>query len=313
MALPGKSILPLFFLTLFLGAMVLGPLLYFGLAVVWPIPFHRAMDRALLISAVAALGLFWSRLPLGQLWPWNGDAWKQLLLGYFIAAVSIQAMLGAYLALIGFTGAHLGAGKVAGRVLLALVAALLAPPLEETVFRGFIQRELVQGIGWRAGWLLGAVIFMVAHFLKIPVELDHEPVHLWSGATAIGAAFANLGTSFSDPHNIGKAANLLLIGLILGGIFLRSGTLWLNAGLHSGWIFGLLLFTGLTRPLPPIRVAWTTVNHVFVDSVPRMPVWLGGDILSSLATTVVLLLTGLWLWRFYRHPSFLPGSGESAP
>ena len=70
MTLSGKFVLPIFFLTLFLGAMILGPLLYFGLAVVWPIPFHRA----LLISAVAALGLFWSRILLGKLWPWSGDA-----------------------------------------------------------------------------------------------------------------------------------------------------------------------------------------------------------------------------------------------
>jgi membrane protease YdiL (CAAX protease family) len=303
MALPTKYILPVFFLTLFLGAMILGPLLYFGLAVVWPIPFHRAMDRALLISAVAALGLFWSRIPLAILWPWNSDAWKQLLLGLFIAAVSIQAMIGAYLAFVRFESAHLSAGKVAGRVLLALAAALLVPPLEETVFRGFVQRELVRGLGWRTGWVLAAAIFMLAHFLKIPVELDHQPVHLWSGATALGAAFTNLGQNLVLPDNIGKAANLFLIGLILGGIFLRSGTLWLNAGLHSGWIFGLLLFTGLTRPVEPPTISY-----------------FGGDILSNLSTTVVLLLLGIWLWRFYRHPSVLPetastpthGTGENA-
>jgi membrane protease YdiL (CAAX protease family) len=299
MALPGKYILPVFFLTLFLGAMILGPLLYFGLAVVWPTPFHRAMDRALLISAVAALGLFWSRIPLAKLWLWNGDAWKHLLLGYFIAAVSIQAMLGAYLALAGFTSVHPSGDKIAARVLLALVAALLAPPLEETVFRGFIQRELVQGFGWRAGSVLAAIIFMLAHFVKIPVELDHQPVHLWSGATALGAAFVNMGHDLAQPENAGKAVNLFLIGLILGGIFLRSGTLWMNAGLHSGWIFGLLLFTGFTRPAEPPCVSW-----------------FGGDILSSLSTTLVLLLLGFWLWRYYRHPSVLPdpapGTGPNA-
>ena len=293
MPLPGKYVLPAFFLTLLLGAMILGPLLYFGLAMIWPIPFHRAMDRALLISTVAALGVFWSRIPLTELWPWNGDAWKQLLLGLFIAAVSIQAMLGANLALAGFTSAHLSGSKIAGRVVLAVVAALLAPPLEETIFRGFIQRELVRGLGWCAGWLLAAAIFMLAHFLKIPVKLDHEPVHLWTGATALGAAFVNFGHDLAQPQNIGKAANLFLIGLILGGIFLRSGSLWMNAGLHSGWIFGLLLFTGLTRPVEPPYVSW-----------------FGGDILSSLSTTVVLVLTGLWLWRFYRHPSVVP---ETAP
>jgi membrane protease YdiL (CAAX protease family) len=292
MPLPGKYILPVFFLTLFVGAMILGPALYFGLGVVWPIPFHRAMDRALLISAVAALGLFWLRIPLAQLWPWKGDAWKQLLLGYFIAAVSIQAMIGAYLALVGFDSAHLSENKAWGRVLLAVVAALLAPLLEETLFRGFIQRELVQGLGWRAGWVLAAVIFMLAHFLKIPVELDREPVHFWSGATALGAAF--LPVAHGD-FLCGRGFNLFLIGLILGGIFLRSGSLWMNAGLHSGWIFGLLLFTGLTRPVEPPYVSL-----------------FGGDILSSLSTTLVLLLLGLWLWRFYRHPSGSPASGENA-
>ena len=296
MPLPGKYVLPFFFLTLLLGAMILGPVLYFGLALVWPIPFHRAMDRALLISAVAALGLFWSRIPLATLWPWNGDAWKQLLLGYFIAAVSIQAMIGFDLALGGFTSAHLSGGKVAGRVLLALVAAMLVPPLEETVFRGFLQTELVKGPGWRVGWVFAAAIFMLAHFLKIPVELDHQPVHIWSGATALGAAFAQFAHDLLLPENIGKAANLFLVGLILGGVFLRSGSLWVNAGLHGGWIFGLLLFTGLTRPAETPNVSG-----------------FGGDILSSLATTLVLLLLGLWLWLYYRHPSILPETGANAP
>jgi membrane protease YdiL (CAAX protease family) len=293
MPLPGKYILPLFFLTLFLGAMILGPLLYFGLAVVWPVPFHRAMDRALLISAVAALGLFWSRIPLATLWPWNGEAWKQWLLGFFIAAVSIQAMMGFDLALSGFTSAHLSGSKIAGRVLLAVVAALIAPPLEETVFRGFIQRELVQGLGWRAGWILAAAIFMLAHFLKIPVELDHHPVHLWSGVTAVGAAFLPV---VHGEFLCGRGLNLFLIGLILGGVFLRSGSLWTNAGLHGGWILGLLLFSGFTRRVEPPYISY-----------------FGGDILSSLATTLVLLLLGIWLWRFYRHPSVLPESGANAP
>jgi membrane protease YdiL (CAAX protease family) len=292
MPLPGKLVLPVFLLTILVGAILLGPLIYFGVGVVWPLPFHRAMDRALLVSAVAALGLFWTRVPLAELWPWNRGTWKELLLGYFIAAVSIQAMIGFNLALSGFTSAHLNAGQAWGRVLLALVAALLAPPLEETVFRGFVQRELVAGLGWRAGWIFAAVIFMLAHFLKIPVMLDHEPVHLWSGATALGAAFVNFGRDLFLPQNLGKEVNLLLIGLILGGIFLRSGSLWMNAGLHSGWIFGLLLFTGFTRPVEP----------PYVDGF-------GGDILSSLSTTVVLVLLGIWIWRFYRHPSIVPEPG----
>jgi len=304
MSSSGKYVLPVFLLTILVGAMVLGPLIYFGVNAFWVVPFHRAMDRGLLISAVAALGLFWTRVPLRALWPWDRGAARDLLLGYFVAAVSMQAMVGFNLALAGFTSAHLSASHALSRVLLALVAAVIIPPLEETVFRGFIQREVTAGLGVRAGLILGAVIFMLAHFLKIPVELDHEPVHLWSGVTALGSAFSNFGQGILAPENIGKEANLLLIGLILGGIFLRAGTLWLNAGLHSGWIFGLLIFTGFTRSVEP----------------PYQPGF-GGDILSSLSTTGVLLLLGLWIWRFYRHPSIKPepvpgdgpATGASAP
>jgi hypothetical protein len=66
MSLPGRFTLPLFFLVLFLGAMILGPLIYFGVGVVWPVAFHRAMDRALMLCALAALGLFGSRIPWAQ-------------------------------------------------------------------------------------------------------------------------------------------------------------------------------------------------------------------------------------------------------
>ncbi|HEY0256583.1 MAG TPA: CPBP family intramembrane glutamic endopeptidase, partial [Candidatus Methylacidiphilales bacterium] len=197
------------------------------------------------------------------------------------------------LAFSGFTSAHLTGAQIGARLGIALIAALLIPPIEETVFSGFIQGELVRGLGVRAGWFLAAFIFMLAHFLKIPAELDHQPIHWWSGAGALGAAFMPLA---KGAFLCGRGLNLFLIGLILGGIFLRSGSLWLNAGLHGGWILALLLFTGLTRPVDPPRVAF-----------------FAGDILSSLSTTLVLVLLGTWLWFFYPPPSSEPETGENAP
>ena len=203
--MPEKLVLPVFFAVILLGAMVLGPLIYFLMQAIWPIPFHRAMDRALLISALAALGLFWSRIEFRTLWPCNSEAWKQVLLGLVIAFVSVQAMIGFDLAAVGFHSSHLNPGKVWERVLLALIAAVIAAPAEETVFRGFLQQEFTRGLGWRAGWVLGAVIFALAHFLKVPVELDGQPVHLWSGASALAAAFAQIGHDLASPENTGEA------------------------------------------------------------------------------------------------------------
>ena len=92
----------------------------------------------------------------------------------------------------------------------------------------------------------------------------------------------------------GRGLNLLLIGLVLGATFLRTGTLWLNYGLHGGWVFALLLMLGLTRP------------------ATQGSFW-GGDLLSTPLTTVVLLLLGFWLWLVYRQPSPEPEPGATAP
>lgn len=305
--MPSRPVLPVFFAVIFLGAMVVGPLLYFGMGFVWPIPFHRAMDRALLICALVALALFGSRIPMSKLWPLEADGLKQLILGVFVAAVSMQAVIGFHLAVVGFTGSGLSTSQIWGRILLAATAAVCAAPLEETLFRGFLQRELTQVGGLRFGLFVAAAIYTLAHFLKVPTGLDHQPVHLWSGVTALAAAFGKFGHDLVSLGNLGKTVNLFIIGLTLGGVFLRVGSLWFNAGLHGGWIFGLLLFTGLTKPLPPGEAS---------NYVPWIA-WFGTDILSSPGTTLVLILTGLWLWRFYRHPSILPepmpGTGPSAP
>ena len=169
-----------------------------------------------------------------------------------------------------------------GRIVTtALVAALLAPLTEETIFRGFLQTEFSRRLGLRGGWIVAALIFALAHFLKIPVALDRAPIHFWSGVTAVGAAFGPLlRGDFLNFHGL----NLLFIGLILGGLFWRTGRLWLNYGLHGGWIFGLLLASGLTRPAPTASI------------------WTGRDLLSSPLTALVLVLLGLWLWLFFRRP-----------
>ncbi len=282
MAILSKYVLPLFFLIIFLGTMILGPLIYGAMTYIHPVPFHRAMDRALLVSAIAALGLFWPRITLRAYWAWNDAALKNLLLGYLAALVSAQAMIGLYAACSGFTSADLTSSQIFSRILIALLAAILAPLLEETIFRGFLQTELVRLIGPCAGCLIGAFIFMLAHFLKIPGDLDSQPVHPWSGITALGAAFVPL--LHGDFLNA-KGLNLFLLGLLLGALFLQTGTLWLSASLHSGWVFILLLFTGITKPVEPPAIAW-----------------LGSDLVSSPLVAMVLILLGAWLWRFYHPP-----------
>jgi membrane protease YdiL (CAAX protease family) len=250
------------------------------------------MSRALLISALVALFLFRGRLRLRAWWPRGWAAVRQAGFGLLLAAVSAQGMIGLYLAFSGFHGAHLPFGREVHALLTAVIAALIVPVLEETIFRGFLLTVLVEVTGRRVAWVLAAFIYAVAHFLRIPAQMAHQPLHWWSGAAGVISIFTNLG---QGDFLTGRGLNLFLVGLILGGIFLRAGTLWVNAALHGGWILILMSFSAFTRPDDPPRISF-----------------LGGDLLGSPITTAVLLLLGFWLWRYYRRFFAEPGLEEDA-
>ena len=215
MNLHPRYVLPVFLLIVFSVPILLGPMLYLVLEP-WGIPFHRTMSRALLISALGALFLFRRRLQLTAWWPCGARAWMQVGLGVLVAAVSAQLMIAAYLAACGFSSAHLSAPAAGLKILLALVAALIVPMLEETIFRGFLVTTLVEAAGKRAGWIFAAAIYAVAHFLRVPAGAPGEPIHPWSGATGVAEIFTHLGLGeFLSGHGF----NLFLVGLILGGVF----------------------------------------------------------------------------------------------
>ena len=277
--------------------MVFGPLIYFVTLGHWH--FHKVMDRVLLISALAALGVAWPRLRFRDWWPLRRWAIAQVLLGLLIALLSVQTILAIDFACGGLAWVQLTPHDRMKIIGTTLLAALTVPLAEETIFRGFLQTELVGRLGWRGGWILTALIYAIAHFLKIPATIDSQPVHVWSGVTALGESFQTLGAALHAmvaPENAaeiypGKLVNLLLIGLILGGLFPRTGNLWLNYGLHAGLIVGLFIGLKMTRPA-------------------QVSIWTGTDLVSSPLTTLVLLLLGWWLWRYYRRPQ--PGSGSGA-
>jgi membrane protease YdiL (CAAX protease family) len=297
---PARGILLRFFLALFVGAMVLGPLIYFVTR--GHFVFHRVMDRALMIAALAALALAWPRLDFRGWWPLRRWAAMQVLLGLLIAFISLQTIFAVDFAFGGIAWLNLSSHDRTKIILTTLLAALLVPPAEETIFRGFLQTEFVSRFGWRAGWTVAALVYALAHFLKIPDTIDSQPVHVWSGVTAIGDSFQTLGASLHAmvaPANAaeiypGKLVNLTLIGLILGGTFRRTGNLWLNYGLHGGWIVGLFIAIKMTRPA-------------------QVSIWTGEDLVSSPLTSLVLLLLGWWLWRYYRRPQPEPETGPRAP
>jgi membrane protease YdiL (CAAX protease family) len=260
MKIPAGYVLPIFLLIVLVAPVVLGPLVNLILAPLG-VPFHRVMSRALLISALGALVLFRSHLRLREWWPGGAIARRQMALGLVLAILSSSLMIALYSILCGVHSAGLTFGHAVLATLTALVASLIVPVLEETIFRGFLVTILTKSTGRWIAWLLAAGIYAVAHFLRFPPEGQGQGTRLWSGVTAMISVFTHLG---QGDFLTGRGFNLFVVGLILGGIFLRTGTLWVNAALHGGWIFILMTFTALTRPVEP----------------PHFP-RLEGDLLSS--------------------------------
>lgn len=151
------------------------------------------------------------------------------------------------------------AGSYLGRT---LVLFLLAATAEELLFRGYGLFTLRDGIGGMASVLVTAVLFCLVHS--------------------------------ANPHyNAGAAANLALVGIVLGVWILRVGSVWGAIGLHTGWNWSL--GAGAALPVSGLRFS----APCYVGRLEG-PSWMTGGsfgLEASLLTTVAWLMIGALIWR----------------
>jgi membrane protease YdiL (CAAX protease family) len=104
-------------------------------------------------------------------------------------------------------------GSAPGFALSLVAGVLVAPFGEELLFRSFATTAWVRGAGVRAGLVRGAVIFAIAHILTITGTSAEEGIQL-----------AIVGFLTRLP-----------IGLALGIVFIRRGSIWSSFGLHAAY------------------------------------------------------------------------------
>jgi len=110
--------------------------------------------------------------------------------------------------------------------------ALIAPPsaAEEVFMRGFFLRQLTRGINQIAAVLITGSLFGLLHMFN--------PNVVWLGIV-----------------------NIVLVGIWLGLLVVRTGSLWLTMGLHvawnwvEGWVFGQAV-SGQALGTPLLRATW---------------------------------------------------------
>jgi membrane protease YdiL (CAAX protease family) len=110
---------------------------------------------------------------------------------------------------------------------------------EELMSRGYHLQTIASGTSLAWGWIISSAVFGVLHL--------------------------------ANPHaNLLSVAGIILAGLFLGYAYIRTGSLWLSIGLHTGWNF----FEGVVFGFPVSGLPFYTLPRI---SVSGPVLWTGGE------------------------------------
>jgi len=242
-----------YFAAVVLGGAILAPPLFWtaqtaaahGIATfLMRFDFESFFHRALLICALLFLWPLLRSLQIRSLADLrlrrNTHAPRDAGIGWIIAATPL-----AYTAIaLVHHGAFVLKNAIPWTAVGGVAAASIAVPfIEETLFRGLVLGILLRAMRPLFAGFITSVFFAIIHFLKAPDQTSR--LVTWSsGFRSIAHSFSQFG----DPLLVlAGFATLLVVGAILADARLRTSSLWLPIGLHSGWVFVSGIFGKLTR------------------------------------------------------------------
>jgi uncharacterized protein len=290
----------------FLGGAFLAPWLYWlaqwgaahfpGLEGIANNPFHRFLNRSLLIVALAGLWPFLRSLGIRN-WKDVGlekprQHWRKLISGFGWGFISLAIITG-FAVLAGARALDLDRtfAELAGRLLKAGLTASVVALVEELLFRGALFGALRRAHHWMGALFISSALYALVHFFSRP-----EPPGEVGWATGF-ALLPRMMRGFGDVEMlIPGFFNLALAGIILGYAFHRTGHLFFSIGLHAGWVFWLKTYGSLTGATPEGNL-W---------------IWGSGKLIDGWAALLVLSgLLGWLVWRFGKEEGEATKSGKT--
>ena len=244
--------------------------------------FERYFNRAILIAAVVLIFPLVRTLRIRsaeaaglQVGP---RPWRMLVIGL---ASSLIIMVMEWIIIQSTAWFPAGSGGAMAALPRILMTAVVVSVLEETLFRGVLQKIMMRGLG-TAGLVLTALVFAAIHYVKPPAYAVTGPDVGW------GSGFALLPHAFwlfdlIPAATFAALGALILAGLILGRAALMSGGLALPFGIHAGWILGLEFMKKL---LDRSEAVWP---------------WIGQDLLGGVVPGLLLICQGVALECWYRR------------
>jgi uncharacterized protein len=158
-----------------------------------------------------------------------------------------------------------------------LLTAISVALIEESLFRGAILGLIRQTFPTVPAAIFVATLFSIIHFLT-PAKEQIVAVRWYSGFELLPHAFGR----FLDPWMVlGGFTTIAILGLLLAHATIRTCSLWLGIGVHSGLIFGKMGFNKVTKKI--------------YDLTP----WFSGDITVGIGSVLILLLLWFLIWVIY--------------
>jgi len=240
--------------------------------------FQRFFDRSVLLFAFLLLIPLARWIGLGRFrnlgLEKNPERFRHLFGGFLLAAGTLAA-LGAFL--VWFDICEVKAPFPWHLLPPILLTSISVAFIEESLFRGAILGLLRQTIPAIPAAIMVSALFSIVHFLN-PAREQIDLVHWYSGFELLPRAF----WKFTDPLMVlGGFTTICLLGFILAHATIRTRSLWLAFGIHSGLIFGKMGFNKVTKKN--------------LDITP----WFGGDITVGIGSILIMLLLWFLIWTIY--------------
>lgn len=197
-------------------------------------------------------------------------------------------------------GLGLGVGVAATAVTLMALAGVVSWGTES----GSAGRWLLSGLG--ALWLFTLPAAAEEALLRgYPLQALTEA---WGPAAGLGITSVAFGLLHLGNPGVSWLAvgNIVLAGLLLGTVYLRTGSLWWATGVHLGWNWAL----GFGADLPVSGL--DLVDAPYLAARITGPAWLGGGGFGpegSALSGIVLAGAVAWVWGWRRSE---PGTVDEA-
>jgi hypothetical protein len=265
------SALVIYIVVVFIGGALLAPWLWWlaqtsaqDFPKIAGAPFHRFVDRSLLILALAGLWPLLRALGAKSRWeiglvPPYGQSKKLfggLALGFFSLAVVAGMAVGFHDRIL---LENITAHKIVGTIFGAIATAAIVSTLEEILFRGGIFGGLRRMIYWPIALFISSVAYALVHFLQ---RVEFAGAITWHSGLEL---LPQMLRGFADFHALVPGFfNLTLAGILLGLAYQRTGNLYFSIGLHAGWIFWLKTYGAFTTEAPQ-AATWFWGSEKIID------------------------------------------------